>query len=221
MPTGSRRHALLAALAAALATAPLVACDPSGELDLDEEYGMDGALEPTPAPGKEDSIHRRGLAVATDTRRTQVWSARNRWEDRDTPAARRAGLAWGEDSGLSWDEKFSRWVAAMERTRAHGDAYDTFVLTTPFGKALPGPSLECAEQAMFLRISFAAWYELPFFMEAVDRHGARIYFGHNGVRTASGRHASTPEYAIAFKDFSATSTRCTSTSGSATSPCWR
>ncbi len=64
------------------------------------------------------------------------------------------------------------------------------------------PSLECAELSIFLRVSFAAWYELPFFLEAIDSNGQRIFLGHNGVRTASGRHASTPEYAIQYADHS-------------------
>ena len=162
---------------------------------------MDGPLSPVPAAGKEDSANRRGLLVNTDTSRTQVWTARNRWEDRDTPAARQAGLAWGADSGLTWDEKYARWILSMERTASVGGD-DTFLLTTPWGKSLPSPSLECAELSIFLRITFAAWYELPFFLEAVDSNGQRVFFGHNGVRTANGRYASTPEYAIQYADHS-------------------
>ncbi len=172
-----------------------------GSIDVDDEYGMDGPLAPVPAAGKEDSANRRGLLVNTNTTRTQVWTARNRWEDRDTPAARRAGLAWGEDSGLSWDEKYALWIQSMEATASVGGD-DTFLLTTPWGKSLPSPSLECAELSIFLRISFAAWYELPFFLEAVDSNGQRVFFGHNGVRTANGRYASTPEYAIQYADHS-------------------
>jgi hypothetical protein len=170
-------------------------------IDADAEYGMDGPVEPVPAASKEDSANRRGLLVNTDTTRTQVWTARNRWEDRDTTAARRAGLAWGQDSGLSWDEKYARWIESMERTDSV-DGRATFLLTTPWGKSLPSPSLECAEVSIFLRISFAAWYELPFFMEAIDSSGKRVFFGHNGVRTSSGRYASTPDYAIQYADHS-------------------
>ena len=173
----------------------------AGSIDLDDEYGMDGPVAPVPAAGKEDGANRRGLLVNTNTTRTQVWTARNRWEDRDTAAARRAGLAWGEDSGLSWDEKYALWVESMEGTESV-DGRETFLLTTPWGKSLPSPSLECAELSIFLRISFAAWYELPFFMEAVDASGQRVFFGHNGVRTASGRYASTPEYALRYADHS-------------------
>lgn len=157
---------------------------------------MDGPLEATPAPGKDDSELRRGLRVNTNTRATQVWTARRSWEDTD-PAP---GMAWEANSGLNWDEKYQAWVAGLERT-AGTSYYDTFVVTTPWGTSIPSPHLECAELSMFLRISFAAWYELPFFMEAVDRHGARIFFGHNGIRTKNGRYANTPHFGSRYRDY--------------------
>ena len=170
----------------------------------DEEWGMEGPLEPTPPPGKEDSELRRGLAVNTNTTRTQVWTARNKWEDRDTTAARKAGVAWGENSGLNWDEKYAAWLASLDWTPGLDGWSQTFVLTTPWGKTLPSPSLECAEMSLFLRITFAAWYELPFFLETVDSSGKRVYFGHNGVRTSAGRYAESPEFAIVYKNHGAT-----------------
>ena len=192
--------ALLLFLLLLLATS----CADEEPYDPDAEYGMNGPVEPTPPPGKEDGPHRQGLPVTHDGSRTEVWPARNRWEDRDTPAARRAGLAWGEDSGLSWDEKYARWVGSLERVSG-ASGFETIRLTTPWGKTLESPSLECAELSIFLRVSFAAWYELPFFMEAVDRDGTRIYFGHAGVRTAAGRYAGTPEYRVRYRDHSAMS----------------
>jgi hypothetical protein len=194
---------VLAALAAALAIAGCAAQDDSadeagGSAALDEEWGMNGPLLPTPPPGKDDGPYRRGLLVATDTTRTQVWTARNRWEDTDTAAARRPGLAWSASSGLSWDEKYARWIESLPWTAtATGQ---TVVVTTPWGTRLPSPALECAEMSIFLRITFAAWYELPFFLEAVDGSGQRVFFGHNGVRTAAGRYARSPEFAIAYRD---------------------
>jgi hypothetical protein len=179
-----------------------IADDEAGSAD--EEYGMEGPLEPTPPPGKEDSENRRGLLVATNTSRTQVWTARNAWEDIDTPAAKRAGLAWSADSGLNWDQKYQAWIASLQRTSSDAGWYDTFTLTTPWGKSLPSPHLECAEMALFLRVTFAAWYELPLFFEAVDSTGKRLYFGHNGVRTSTGRYASSPEFAIVYKDYGTT-----------------
>ena len=90
----------------------------------------------------------------------------------------------------------------LERTPGVSGYYYTFVLTTPWGKELASPSLECAEMAIFLRITFSAWYELPFFMEAIDRNGDRVFFGHNGVRTQSGRYKNTPEYGRKYTDHS-------------------
>ena len=182
----------------------VVGCAQDQALDLDDEWGMDGAVSPTPPPGKEDSELRKGLLVATDTTRTQVWTARNKWEDTDTTAAKAAGLAWPANSGLTWDAKFGAWIESLAWIPSV-DGYSTTVqLTTPWGKTLPSPSLECAEMALFLRITFSAWYELPLFFETQDDHGVRVYFGHNGVRTASGRYAASPEFAIKYKDYSKT-----------------
>lgn len=168
----------------------------------DEEWGMDGSVEPLPPPGKEDAQNRRGMLVATNTSRTQVWTARNKWEDTETPAARAAGIAWPQDSGLNWDEKYVTWIESMPWIVA-ADGYGMTVnLTTPWGKTLPSPSLECAEMALFLRITFAAWYELPLQLEAMS-NGRIVYFGHFGVRTQAGRFAQSPEFAIAYRDHSA------------------
>lgn len=173
-------------------------------VDLDEEWGMDGPLEPTPPPGKEDSEFRKGLLVNTDTTRTQVWTARNKWEDVDTTAAKAAGLAWGANSGLTWDVKYGKWIESLAWI-PHVNGYSmTVQLTTPWGKTLPSPSLECAEMSLFLRITFASWYELPLFFETVASNGQRVFFGHNGVRTSAGRYASSPEFAIKYKDYSKT-----------------
>ncbi|HUQ04899.1 MAG TPA: hypothetical protein VM261_20495 [Kofleriaceae bacterium] len=170
--------------------------------DIDDEWGMEGPLEPVPAPGKEDSEYRKGLLVATNTTRTQVWSAKNAWDDIDTTAARTAGLAWSANSGLTWDQKYSAWLDSMEFVPAADGYSQTIKLTTPWGRSFDSPSLECAEMSIFLRITFSAWYELPFFMESMDSTGKRVYFGHNGVRTANGRYASSPEFGVAYADHS-------------------
>jgi hypothetical protein len=181
----------------------VAACDDGGS-GPDDEWGMDGPMSPTPPPGKEDSELRRGLFVNTDTSRTQVWTARNKWEDTTTEAARKAGLAWSADSGLTWDAKYGAWLDALGFIPTL-DPIDgermTVELTTPWGKTLPSPALECAELSLFLRVTFAAWYELPLFFEAVDSSGTRVYFGHNGVRTQSGRYANSPEFARVYKDY--------------------
>src|SRR5688572_27797121 len=99
----------------------------------DEEWGMEGSVEPLPPPGKEDAQNRRGLLVATNTSRTQVWNAKNKWEDTETPAARAAGIAWPESSGLTWDQKYVKWIESMPWIVA-ADGYGMTVnLTTPWG----------------------------------------------------------------------------------------
>ena len=103
-------------------------------------------------------------------------------------------MAWDANSGLSWEQKFHVWVGSLERDGR------TFKLTTPFGKTLGAPALECAETAMFLRIAFASWYELPFFIEAHD--GGRVFLGHMGIITVEGnRWNGTPNFNN-FDDFS-------------------
>jgi hypothetical protein len=201
---GMKAAALLALAVSAASIAACATDDPEGP---DDEWGMDGPLSPTPPIGKEDSELRRGLPVATDTTRTQVWTARNRWEDTTTPAARAAGLAWPADSGLTWDAKFRRWIESLAWIPSVDGYAMTVELTTPWGKTLPSPSLECAELSLFLRIAFAAWYELPLVLETQDERGQRVYFGHNGVRTAAGRYAQSPEFAIRYKDHRATDWR--------------
>ena len=180
------------------------ACADEDVLTPDEEWGMDGPMFPTPPPGKEDSEYRRGLLVATNTTATQVWTARNKWEDTTTTAAARAGVAWDANSGLDWDHKYVKWIESLEFIPSIDGYSMTVEVTTPWGKTLPSPVLECAEMSLFLRITFAAWYELPLFFESVDGNGARVFFGHNGVRTAAGRYAASPEFAIKYKDYSAT-----------------
>jgi hypothetical protein len=136
------------------------------------------------SPGNLDTDLRRGLPVATDTTHTPVWTARNRWEDTDTPAARAAGLAW---------------IPSVD-----GNAM-TVELTTPWGKTLPSPMLGCAETSLFLRSTFAAWYELPRVLETQDDHGRRVSFGHHGVRTTAGCHARSPGLAVVRRDHTGSS----------------
>jgi hypothetical protein len=179
----------------------LVACAACSDGGLDEEWGMNGPLHPLPPPGKEDGQYHSGLAVATDTSRTQVWDAVNKWQDTDTAAARAAGIAWGENSGLTWDEKFSKWVQSLEWAPSLDGFSMTVNISTPWGKTLPSPMLECAETSLFLRIAFASWYGLPLQFESIDDDRQRVYFGHFGVRTANGRYAASPEFGVRYHDY--------------------
>jgi hypothetical protein len=166
-----------------------------------DDIGEDGSLAPLPPPGKEDGQFHAGLATNIDSSRTDVWKVTAQWEDRD-PAA---GIAWPANSGLSWDEKFGKWVSAMPWIPSLDGWSMTVQISTPWGKTLPSPYLECAEMMLFLRITFASWYGLPLQLEAQDDNGQTIYFGHFGVRTKSGRWANAPEYAVKYKDYTGTS----------------
>ena len=158
-----------------------------------------GWQEPT---GKADAIQGRpGLPIEVDDAHTAVWEVENAWSDRDTPAAREAGIAWPEDSGLSWEEKFHRWVESFPKIDRDGFG-ETFLSRTPHGVELPAPTLECAEVSIFLRVAFANWYGLPFFMEAMDANGNRLYFGHFGIRTDDGRYGNMANFRTAYADYS-------------------
>jgi hypothetical protein len=153
-----------------------------------EDFGIDEELAPIPATGKDDGPGRAGPKVATNTSATQVWIAKNKWEDKDA-------------SGLTWDQRYAKFVDSLEEVES-ADGHHTFLLTTPWGKTVEAPVLECAETAIFLRATFAAWNQLPFFMESQDGRGGRVYFGHFGIRTAAGKYARTPDFALAYKDHS-------------------
>lgn len=171
----------------------LVGCVDGG----DDDVGEDGQLAPIPAPGKEDGQYHAGLSLTADTSRTDVWKVTAQWEDKDP----KAGIAWPPNSGLTWDEKYAAWIQSFEWVQGV-DGYSTTVkLTTPWGKTMPAPSLECAETSLFLRVTFASWFGLPLQLEALDDHGKRIYFGHFGIRTAAGNAEGMPEFAVKYKDY--------------------
>ena len=82
---------------------------------IDDDFGIDEVLGPNePSGGKEDNAGIAGPLIATNTSATQVWTASNKWEDRTTTEAKKAGLVWGVDSGLNWDEKYSKWIDSLE-----------------------------------------------------------------------------------------------------------
>lgn len=154
--------------------------------------------------GKADNAGIPGPSGSFDGGDTAVWAVKNQWEDRNTTAAKEAGLAWAANSGLNWDEKYARWIDSMKKIPGHSTwGGDTFELTTPWGKTLPAPKLECAEVAMFLRVTFAAWYNLPFYMTTTDQSGTRVFFGHMGSITGSGVYKNMPRYKAVYKDHSA------------------
>lgn len=169
------------------------ACDSGGNADevIGDELGVGGAL------GKADGAGLAALPVDGDYSETQVWEVTNQWEDTDTPAAREAGMAWGADSGLNWDEKYALWVESLNTIDGHYN--ESFEITTPWGKTLEAAKLDCADVALTMRASFAAWYELPFFVTAYD-NGEAVHFGHFGIRTSSGSWGNMPNFSQ-FADY--------------------
>lgn len=173
-----------------------------------DEFGKPNLLE----TGYQDSSDKSdaasgkpGLLTTAGANDTAVWEIKNQWFDKDTAAAKKSGLAWGENSGLTWEEKYSKWVSELPKTEnltGYGSNPETFLLTTPWGTQIAAPALECAEVAMFLRITFASWHNLPFFMEATDGRGKRLYFGHFGIRTENGVYENMPNFKTRYKDYS-------------------
>ncbi|MCX5742750.1 MAG: hypothetical protein NT062_09660 [Proteobacteria bacterium] len=193
------RTVTLALVTLGAALLPLIGCADAGDVTDDDADG----LAPLPEAGKEDGQYRKGLPVNVDASRTGVWTVKNQWQDTTTTDAQKAGMAWPVDSKLTWDEKYAAWVGSLEWIDGVDGYSKTVKLTTPWGKTLPSPVLECAEMALFLRVTFAAWYQLPLQLEAMDG-GKLVYFGHFGVRTAAGRYPDAPEYAVRYKDYSNT-----------------
>jgi hypothetical protein len=151
--------------------------------------------------GASDSVNgMQGPALSGLPATSEVWSVTRDWSD----VTDEAGMAWSQHSGLDWHQKYAAWVNAFTPT-ASEDGHTTFLLTTPWGKSLPAPRLECAETAIFLRVTFAAWHGLPMYMGAYSpAHGANIYFGHFGVVHHSGARVSGfPKFASYYEDYTA------------------
>lgn len=166
------------------------------------EEGKTGFASVVPLDSKADGFENApGPSANAGAADTEVWKVTAQWADRDTAAARKAGLAWPADSGLSWDEKYGLWIDSMVKTDSES-GYPTYTFTTPYGKTLPAPAVECAETAILLRAAFASWYGLPFVLQGSDETGKRVYLGHFGFRTVDARYANTPNFKTRYKDFS-------------------
>lgn len=196
------RH--LPALAAALGL--LAGCASEGpeaepNLPLDEDYGKPMFGVDDSAAAKADSFDgAAGPRTSGLSASSEVWKVTRRWYETD-PAA---GLAWPAGSTLTWDQKYAAWISSLERIDG-ADGHDTYRLTTPWGKTLEAPRLECAETTMFLRATFASWYGLPFYMTAYNSSmGGSMYFGHFGIVGTSGARVSGfPSFGTAYKDHTA------------------
>ncbi len=173
-----------------------LACDVEDDSQFpgDPEMGIGGPI------GKEDNA---GIASIPEQAYadTRAWLVTNQWEDTTTPAAKAAGLAWAADSGLTWDQKYAKWVESLPQVAGSADVTpmvgQTFSITTPWGRTLAAPRIDCADGALLLRATFAAWYQLPFYVVMYDA-GKPVFLGHFGGRTSNGpwsRVPSFPKYA--------------------------
>ena len=193
------RNAFAAVLAASFVCALLLSGCAAGDDDPD----IAGPLESTGLPISSSGQGALDLPTSVDNSSTQVWEVTNDWADTDTAAAREAGMAWPANSGMNWEEKYTAWVQKMRATNVHASTIkETFILSNPQGKELPLASLECAELAMTLRVMFASWYNLPFYLQARDSDGSTLYAGHFGFRTPAGRYRNTPNYRDRYNDYS-------------------
>lgn len=184
----------LRALLSLLALAPLVGCS-AGTDGFEEVETFDQSPE-------ADTVSASGPVVTTGSA-TEVWSVSNQWTDRDTTEAKKAGVAWGASSGLTWEQKYAAWINAFKKIPSSGWG-DTIEIATPFGaRTLPGPTLECAEVAMALRITFSSWYHLPFYLTGWDSKAGRAMFaGHFGYVYSDGTIAKGfPAFRSQYKDY--------------------
>jgi len=187
---------LLALLVPACATEPPTAFDEAAA-----ETGLDAMLDAVPAEGKADGVEELGPTIGNGSA-TEVWAVRNQWTDRDTAEARQAGMAWGANSGLDWEQKFERWVASLEVVARSGYG-QTVRVRTPYGmRSFDAPTLECEEFGTFLRVSFAAWHGLPFFFTGWDSTTRQtMYAGHFGFVNRRGENiARFPAFRTAYTD---------------------
>ena len=170
-----------------------------GGIDSDESYGVSTEIETTVRRARKT-----GLGVSVQMSRG---IGRRRGLDRTQSVDRyyiRSRHGWSDNSGLNWDEKYQAWVSQLAvEELTEGYIKETFTLLTPHGKRITAPVLECAEVSIFLRAAFAAWYHLPFYLEARDA-GRPIYLGHFGFSNADGSlYNRTPSFKRAYRDYSA------------------
>ncbi|MBN8616522.1 MAG: hypothetical protein J0L92_38410, partial [Deltaproteobacteria bacterium] len=187
---------LLALLVPACATEAPTAFD-----EVSAETGFDQTFDVVPAEGKADGVEELGPTIGNGAA-TEVWAVRNQWTETNTAEARLAGVAWSANSGLDWEQKFERWVGSMEVV-ARSSYGQTVRLRTPYGsRTFDAPTLECAEFGMFLRVTFASWYGLPFFLTGWDSTSRQaMYAGHFGFVNRRGENiARFPAFRTAYSD---------------------
>lgn len=155
----------------------LAACSASSD------GGEEGLFESPEA----DSISQSGPVNIAGSA-TEVWSVTHAWSDRV--------------DGITYEEKFAQWIESFAKIPGSNWG-DTIEITTPYGKKIAGPALECAEVAMTLRIAFASFNHLPFYLSGWDSNaGKMLYAGHFGFVYADGSPAKKfPLFKSQYKDF--------------------
>jgi hypothetical protein len=132
----------------------------------------------------DDLIVENGPANPSGTS-TAVWEVKNQWSSMNAAA------------GKTYEEDYSDWVASLGKTRSFRYG-DTLEITTPKGasyqRTLAAPTLECADTALFLRVTYAALNKLPFYVKSGD-----VYAGHFGIINKDGSQHS---LGSAFKSYS-------------------
>lgn len=160
------------------------------ECTTDSDFGCAGTTQ--------DEVREAIVGPAVRATSAEAWAVTRKWADVDAAA----GLAWPANSGLSWEEKFHQWVLQVEKVR--GDSGETMRIVTPQGRSLDAPRLECADLGIFLRMTFAAWYKLPFYLTGW-LNGKAAYFGHFGVIDRNGNTFSGfPAFKTRYKDHEST-----------------
>lgn len=195
---------LLAGVGALTAlSATLSGCSAASNEDDGDGPALEGQLEQVP-----DALSGTSASgpVATPGSSTEVWSIKNAWADKSTTAAKAAGVAWAANSGLDWEQKYAAWIDSfvqIDNTDGYGK---TVQIPTPFGdRTLQGPTLECAEFGMMLRVTFSSWYHLPFYLTGWDAANKRtLYAGSFGFVTSSGNGvAGFARFKTQYKDYEA------------------
>lgn len=194
----STRTRLLSSLLGSL----LVLSGCAGEVD--DDFDLDLPFESSGYALSAAGIGPKGPSLSvTAGADTEVWAVTNDWNDSSGSDEDRAGMAWGANSGLTWEEKYSLWIESMVQTSTVSGNRKTFIVTTPYGKELPIPYLECAELLYSLRAFFASWHGLPFYVQARDSSGRDIYLGHFGFIYADGsRYKNTQRFKTRYEDHS-------------------
>jgi hypothetical protein len=187
-----------------LALASLVLFAPACAVSSGEGDGeLEGPLDQVPEAIGESMTG----PVAAPGAASEVWSVTNAWMDKSTPEAKKAGIAWDAGSGLTWEEKYARWIGSMKKIPSDRGWGESFEIPTPYGaRTLHAPTLECAEVALLLRVTFASWYHLPFYLTGWDAASKRsLYAGHFGFVYSDGSIAKGfPAFKTRYKDFEKT-----------------